>query len=516
MLSTAIIIAATLSLAHADDGKSTAPVRPESTRPARDGEGENKTSGTARPESTRPVRDGEGENKTTGTARDDDKTTGTARTDRETTDDETDATENDKRVGDLSREFSALKADNFAQVCQNIIKRREGEPVAACVDKCAAPAADATPEAIKAAIKAAIECAQSAKEKEFRSAESGSSKDALEKARNNLKDALLARVASLPADAQAKVTAALQKAADAEKARSEKEATTASLKEKVEKAKAKLEDIKATKTERVEAAKQLREAASDAERAKLAGNRDRIAQRKIDKVKARIAKLNGRAAANADDEKEARVLKIKIDIAEDKLERLNARLAAEVDEDAEALDASSEKVTKDEKGEKDSIATTDPATESDEKTEEKTEETDGDDTEKTDGDAEKTAEKTADKPADKPAEKPADKPAEKPADKPAEATAKPATKKRQAKTLKVEVWVPTSKGGITLTTLQVTNTVQSEGGTVESVDTFGQEEIDLAKPIVATEKATTDKAASSAAALTLAAVAALMSVVTML
>jgi len=498
MLSTAIIIAATLSLAHADDGKSTAPVRPESTRPARDGEGENKTSGTARPESTRTVRDGEGENKTTGTARDGDKATG-PRTDRETTDDETDATENDKRVGDLSREFSALKADNFAQVCQNIIKRREGEPVAACVDKCAAPAADATPEAIKAAIKAAIECAQSAKEKEFRAAESGSSKDALEKARNNLKDALLARVASLPADAQAKVTAALQKAADAEKARSEKEATTASLKEKVEKAKAKLEDIKATKTERVEAAKQLREAASDAERAKLAGNRDRIAQRKIDKVKARIAKLNGRAAANADDEKEARVLKIKIDIAEDKLERLNARLAAEVDEDAEALDASSEKVTKDEKGEKDSIATTDPATESDsdEKTEEKTEETDGDDTEK-------TAEKTADKPADKPAEKPA------------EATAKPATKKRQAKTLKVEVWVPTSKGGITLTTLQVTNTVQSEGGTVESVDTFGQEEIDLAKPIVATEKATTDKAASSAAALTLAAVAALMSVVTML
>jgi hypothetical protein len=503
MLSTAIIIAATLSLAHADDGKSTAPVRPESTRPARDGEGENKTSGTARPESTRTVRDGEGENKTTGTARDGDKATG-PRPDRETTDDETDATENDKRVGDLSREFSALKADNFAQVCQNIIKRREGEPVAACVDKCAAPAADATPEAIKAAIKAAIECAQSAKEKEFRSAESGSSKDALEKARNNLKDALLARVASLPADAQAKVTAALQKAADAEKARSEKEATTASLKEKVEKAKAKLEDIKATKTERVEAAKQLREAASDAERAKLSGNRDRIAQRKIDKVKARIAKLNGRAAANADDEKEARVLKIKCDISEDKLERLNARLAAEVDEEAEALDASSEKVTKDEKGEKDSIATTDPATESDEKTEEKTEETDGDDTEKTDGDAEKTAEKTADKPADKPAEKPA------------EATAKPQTKKRQAKTLKVEVWVPTSKGGITLTTLQVTNTVQSEGGAVESVDTFGQEEIDLAKPIVATEKAATDKAASSAAALTLAAVAALMSVVTML
>lgn len=222
------------------------------------------------------------------------------------------------------------------------------------------------------------------------------------------------------------------------------------------------------------------------------------------------------------------MLRVKIQIAEDKLARLNQRLQADVDSDAEALPSDSDKVTKDEKGEKDSIKTTDDdgvKTADDDKDgdgkddadEKDGDDKDGDEKEGHDGHKTEGGEKPGEnKPAPKPEPKPEPKPAETKPLEPKPAETKPG-KKRQATTTKsVEVFVPCTKSGMTVTTLQVTSTITSEGGSVEGVDSFGQDDINAAKPIIVTEVSTVKKDGSSAAGLALAAVAAVVSVASMM
>ncbi len=250
---------------------------------------------------------------------------------------------NDKaRITDIAKELKDAETslgERFVQACENAITRRDGAADAECAAKCAAPADGTTAEAARALLKAAIECAQTQQAtlvKDAAAAGKGRGADGEQerlKAQDDLKAIILAKVATLPEQAQTAVKAALDKFAAAEGERAARAVAVAETVEKIKDAKATLADKNADDDAKAAAAKVLEAAKADKDKAalakKLANKRSEVAQKKLEEIKAKLAERRAADAATDDDD-EPRVVKVDAEVDEAKADAFIAKIVAKV------------------------------------------------------------------------------------------------------------------------------------------------------------------------------------------
>jgi hypothetical protein len=251
---------------------------------------------------------------------------------------------NDKeRITDVAKQLKDAETslgERFVQACENAITRRDGAADAECAAKCAAPADGTTAEAARTLLKAAIECAQTqqaALVKDAAAAGKGRGAEGEQerlKAQDDLKAIILAKVATLPEQAQIAVKAALDKFAAAEGERAARAVAVAETVEKIKDAKATLADKDADDAAKAAATKVLEAAKADKDKAalakKLANKRSEVAQKKLEEIKAKLAERRAAAAAADDDDDEPRVVKVDAEVDEAKADAFIAKIVAKL------------------------------------------------------------------------------------------------------------------------------------------------------------------------------------------